>query len=56
MNIAAEKERLLQRDSEWAHAASEGSDVDHVLSYWTDDAVVLPPGVPSWARRRYVSM
>jgi ketosteroid isomerase-like protein len=58
MNIAAEKERLLRRDSEWAHAASEGRDVDHILSYWTDDAVVLPPGLPpvvgKAALRQYV--
>jgi ketosteroid isomerase-like protein len=58
MNIAAEKEHLLQRDSEWARAACEGSDVDHILSYWTDDAVVLPPGLPSVvgkaALRQYV--
>ena len=58
MNIAAEKERLLRRDSEWAHAASEGRDVGHILSYWTDDAVVLPPGLPpvvgKAALRQYV--
>ncbi len=58
MNIAAEKERLLRRDSEWARAASEGRDVDRILSYWTDDAVVLPPGLPSVvgkaALRQYV--
>ena len=58
MNIAAEKERLLRRDAEWAKAASEGRDVDRILSYWTDDAVVLPPGLPSVvgkaALRQYV--
>src|SRR5687768_16297490 len=46
MNTNAEKERLLRRDSEWAQAASEGRDVERILSYWTDDAVVLPPGLP----------
>jgi uncharacterized protein (TIGR02246 family) len=40
----AERERLLERDAEWATIASEGRDVDRILSYWTDDAVVLPPG------------
>ena len=58
MDIAAEKERLLRRDSEWARVASEGRDVDRILSYWTDDAVVLPPGLPSVvgkaALRQYV--
>ena len=46
MNIAAERERLLRRDAEWAELALEGHDVDRILSYWTDDAVVLPPGLP----------
>ena len=58
MNIAAEKERLLRRDAEWAEVASEGHDVDRILSYWTDDAVVLPPGLPPFvgkaALRQYV--
>ncbi len=47
MNIASERTRLLKRDGEWAHAASEGRDIEHILSYWTDDAVVLPPGLPA---------
>lgn len=42
-----EKERLLKRDAEWAEVASEGRDVERILSYWTDDAVVIPPGMPS---------
>ena len=58
MNIAAEKERLLRRDAQWAQAASEGRDVERIISYWTDDAVVLPPGLPSVvgkaALRQYV--
>lgn len=45
MNLEAEKTQLLQRDAEWASAASEGHDVELILSYWTDDAVVLPPGL-----------
>ncbi len=46
MNLALERNRLLQRDAEWAAAASEGRDLEHVLSFWTDDAVVLAPGLP----------
>ena len=47
MNLENEKDRLLQRDTEWARLASEGQDVERILSYWTDDAVVMPPGLPS---------
>jgi ketosteroid isomerase-like protein len=58
MDLDAEKARLLQRDAEWAHVACEGRDIDRILSYWTDDAVVLPPGLPTivgkTALRRYV--
>lgn len=36
---------LLQTDMEWARVASVGKDVDKILSYWSDDAVVYPPGV-----------
>jgi ketosteroid isomerase-like protein len=58
VDIDAERARLLQRDHEWAGAAAEGRDVEHILSFWTDDAVVLPPGLPAFvgkaAARHYV--
>jgi ketosteroid isomerase-like protein len=46
MDLQRERERLLQRDAEWAAVASEGRDVERMLSYWTDDARVYPPGLP----------
>lgn len=58
MDLDAEKARLLQRDAEWARVAREGRDIDRIVSYWTDDAVVLPPAVPAivgkTALRQYV--
>jgi ketosteroid isomerase-like protein len=58
MDLASEKTRLLQRDAEWAAAASAGRDIELILSFWTDDAVVFPPGLPSVigkaALRQYV--
>ena len=58
MDLSAERSRLLKRDAEWAAAASEGRDVERILSYWTDDAVVLAPGLPpiigKTALRQYV--
>ena len=47
MDLASEKTRLLQRDADWAAAAAEGRDFERVVSYWTDDAVVLGPGLPA---------
>lgn len=43
---AAEAARLLKIDAEWADAAAAGKDVDRIVSYWTDDALVVPPGQP----------
>ena len=47
MNLAEEKANLLRRDAEWASVAYEGRDVERILSYWTDDVVLLPPGQPA---------
>ena len=42
----AEGQKLLRRDAEWADLATAGKDVDKIVSYWTDDAVVIFPGQP----------
>jgi ketosteroid isomerase-like protein len=58
MDLERERKRLLQRDAEWAALSSKGQDVDRILSFWTDDARVLPPGLPAFsgkaALRSYV--
>ncbi len=58
MDVERERQRLLARDAQWAKLASEAGDVDEILSYWTDDAVVIPAGMPSLigrdALREYV--
>ena len=58
LDLNAERARLLQRDAEWALAASEGRDLERILSFWADDAVVLPPALPAIvgkaALRQYV--
>jgi ketosteroid isomerase-like protein len=46
MDLIRERQRLLERDAEWAAVASSGQDVDRILSYWTDDAQVFAPGLP----------
>jgi uncharacterized protein (TIGR02246 family) len=43
---AAEGEKLLRRDAEWADFAAAGKDVEKVVSYWSDDAVLIFPGQP----------
>ena len=49
-NRTAESDRdraeLLRTDKEWA-AAVASRDVDKIVSYWTDDAIVLAPGAPA---------
>lgn len=46
MDLERERKRLLKRDAEWAALASQGQDVDRMLSFWTDDARVFAPGLP----------
>ena len=54
-----EGEKLLRRDAEWADLATAGKDVEKVVSYWTEDAVLLFPGQPVFegkaAIRAYVT-
>jgi len=45
-DAAAEEAKLLRRDAEWADLATAGKDVDKIVSYWTDDAVIMMPGQP----------
>src|SRR5665213_2227713 len=56
---AAEAQKLLQRDVEWSQAASDGKDIDKIVSYWSDDAQVIEPGQPVYrgkaAIRAYVA-
>lgn len=58
MDLEQERKRLLERDAEWAAVSSKGQDVDRILSFWTDDARVLAPGLPAFsgkaALRQYV--
>src|SRR6266850_5795839 len=55
----AEQTKLLQRDAEWADLASAGKDVEKIVSYWSDDALLIFPGQPvlegKAAIRAYVS-
>jgi ketosteroid isomerase-like protein len=46
-DATAESAKLLQRDAEWADLAAAGKDVDKVILYWTDDAVLMQSGQPT---------
>jgi uncharacterized protein (TIGR02246 family) len=41
----AEGEKLMQLSKEWSQAASDG-DVEKIVDYWTDDAVLMSAGQP----------
>jgi ketosteroid isomerase-like protein len=57
-DVAAEQQKLLRRDAEWADLATAGKDIEKILSYWSDDAQVIEPGQPVYtgkaAIRAYV--
>ena len=38
--------QILRVDAEWSRAAQD-RDVDRVVSFWADDAMVFPPGSPA---------
>ena len=46
-DATAESAKLQRRDAEWADLATAGKNVDSVVSYWTDDAVIIEPGQPA---------
>jgi ketosteroid isomerase-like protein len=41
-----EQAKLLHQDAEWADLASAGKDVDKIVSFWSDDAILIFPGQP----------
>ena len=45
VDVAAERAALARADKAWSEAAVS-KDVEKTLSYWTDDAVLYPPGEP----------
>jgi ketosteroid isomerase-like protein len=55
----AEGAKLLRLDAQWADLATEGKDVEKIVSYWSDDATLTFPGQPvikgKAALRAYVS-
>lgn len=48
VDTAAETQALLEADRAWAKHAAAGA-VDSVLTYWTEDAVVVSPGQPTYS-------
>lgn len=45
-DVEADKAAIMKADSTWSALSAEGKDVDKILSYWSEDAVVIPPGQP----------
>ena len=43
---ASASAKLLATDVQWADAASAGKDVEKIISFWSDDAVIIPQGQP----------
>lgn len=58
-DAATEQQKLLRRDAEWADTAAAGKDLEKIVSYWSDDALVIEPGQPVYegkaAIRAYVA-
>lgn len=46
VNQEAEAEIIMELSREWAKSA-QTTEIEKVLSYWTDDAIVMAPGQPA---------
>lgn len=46
VDLEAERAALLELDRQWREAAEANEDVELIVSYWSDDAKVIPPGQP----------
>lgn len=47
LDAAAESSKLAQRDADWSSVSFEGKDIERIVSYWSDDAQLLQPGLPA---------
>jgi ketosteroid isomerase-like protein len=47
VDLEAARAALERTDREWSAATAEGTDVDRIVGYWSDDATVYPPGMPA---------
>jgi len=47
VDLKAEEAAIRKTDSTWSSLAKQGEDVDKIVSYWSDDAVLLAPGQPA---------
>jgi ketosteroid isomerase-like protein len=45
-DAAAESAKVAQRDADWSRVSFEGRDIEAIVSYWSDDAKLLQPGLP----------
>jgi ketosteroid isomerase-like protein len=56
-DVSADTRQLMQTSRDWARVTA-GGNVDAIVDYWTDDAVVMIPGLPTFrgksAIRKYV--
>lgn len=45
VDLEAEGEALMQLSRDWSDVAATG-DIDAIVAFWADDAVLMPPGGP----------
>jgi len=47
VDLKVEEANIMKTDSTWSALAKQGGDADKIVSYWSDDAVVMMPGQPA---------
>src|SRR4030042_2405983 len=46
LDLEGQRAALMQTSRDWSKAAGSG-DLDRIVAYWADDAIVLPPDQPA---------
>src|SRR6476661_157263 len=49
----ADARELMQTSRNWSRATSDGN-LDAILSFWDDDAIVMIPGLPSFRGKKAI--
>jgi len=52
-DIKAEGEKVMQTSRDWAKVTATG-DVEKIVNYWTDDAVLMEPGRPTLSGKKEI--
>jgi len=54
VDLESDRAALLETDQQWVATTAEGNDIERIVSFWSDDAKVYPPGSPVVAGKQAI--